>query len=221
MFATSFHLRWRIGGALEYIDTDAAETFYLLTLRSYDIGFIGWSGLQERLSCLVRMLNPNDAAYKALRQTVPDELLVDARIDEEAEIEVRLERGQPQDEIGARRADEPVIPAAAAMHLFVSSVAGMKQWTFHKFDRDPFPSVPHGHQHKLKHPKCDPYTGRVYDGHREEVQGERLSNKTRIALWKDPDFREFALKAITWYEHEYPNYRFRVAHPYRLPRVKR
>lgn len=35
-------------------------------------------------------------------------------------------------------------------------------WEFHKYDKDPFPSKPHGHNKETKE-KLDVYTGKKYD----------------------------------------------------------
>lgn len=116
---------------------------------------------------------------------------------------------------GQTKINRPVI------ELVVQNVKGMKKWHFRQGDADHFPSVPHGHENNMDWPVCDPYTGRVYDGEREELQSNRLSRKVRIALWKDPKFRAFALKTIIWHETAFPYRPIRVKRPHRLPRIFR
>jgi hypothetical protein len=117
---------------------------------------------------------------------------------------------------GNRGASSPPV-----LELVVQNVRGMSRWHFRKTDPDHFPSVPHGHEDNLDWPVCDPYTGRVYDGDREELQNGRLSRKTRIALWKDAKFRAFALAAIMYHENAFPYRPIRVRRPHRLPTIFR
>lgn len=208
---------------LKYLDAEAAETFYILSRKSLELRIIGWSDLQRRLASLLEMIDPNSSVTAALSEFVPPELLASNNDEDQAEqleMEAIFRSGDSdieRQDIGPPRFSVPPL----IMELIVAGVSGMKQWTFHEFDHDPFPSVPHGHRHGQAHPKCDPYTGLVYDGRRKAVDGERLGRKTRIALWQNEKFREFALKAIIWYEMEHPYYEFRVTHPHRLPRLRR
>lgn len=208
---------------MEYVDEEAAETFYMLSHRSYELGIIGWSDLQMRLAYLLGMISPNSRTAYFLRELLPSELLNiedQDNTDEQKDEEVRFLRGESEagpESMGLLRFSPPPL----IMQLIVAGVSGMKEWTFHEFDEDPFPSVPHGHRHGAAHPKCDPYTGVVFDARRKAIVGERLRRKTRVALWQNEQFREFALKAIIWYETEHPYFRFRVPHPRRLPRFRR
>lgn len=206
---------------MEYLDIDAAEAFYLLSVFSFETGEIGSADFDERMACLVDLVDPEDEAFDHLRRIAPDDLLDQTDDLEQADSDVHLERGSIHQDMHGSTGRSGVLPDPPILQLIVHSVAGMKKWIFHEFDEDPYPSVPHGHEWGQKHPKCDPYNGRVYDKHRNEVVRERLSRKTRIALWKDQSFREFALKAIAWYQSEHPYFSFRVAHPLRVPRFRR
>lgn len=202
---------------MEYLDHDAADSFYLLTVRSYDLHLIGRSELELRLACLSGMLDPDDLLFAPLRGNVPPSLVHEAELIDEDQLEVTITREEYSERQIRQSASRRSFPPPPVMQLVVHGVGGMKKWLFHEFDEDPHPSIPHGHEHGRDHPKCDPYTGKVYDSHRREINKERLTCKTRIALWRDPKFREFALKAIIWYEDNHPYYSFRVAHPRRLP----
>jgi hypothetical protein len=111
----------------------------------------------------------------------------------------------------------PYDPGGYLIHLIVSGMGETEKWTFHQYDDDPHPSIPHGHKYAKNQPKCDPYTGRVFDFRRNEIVQMRLSTKARNYLWNNSDFREFSLRAIAYYSVHHPEYRFRVPAPYRLP----
>lgn len=205
---------------MEYLDIDAADTFYFLTVRSYDLRLIGRSELELRLACLSGIIVPDNQLFELLRDNVPPSLAHEAELIDDDQSEVSITREEYSDreihQIASRRSFAP----PSVMQLVVHGVAGMKKWVFHEFDEDPHPSIPHGHEYGKNHPKCDAYTGKVYDSHRVEISKERLGRRTRIALWSDPKFREFALKAIIWYDDHHPKYTFRVANPRRLPRFR-
>lgn len=42
-------------------------------------------------------------------------------------------------------------------------------WIFHKFDKDPFPSTPHGHNKETRE-RLDIYTGYIYDHNKNIVR---------------------------------------------------
>lgn len=203
---------------MEYLDYDAADSFYLASIRSYDLHLIGRAELELRLACLSSMLGPNDPLFNRLREAISPTLAHEMELVDQDQSEVTIMRGENSDEQVQQTARSRGFLPPPVMELVVHGVKGMKKWVFHELDEDPHPSVPHGHEYGKDHPKCDPYTGIVYDSRRKEITTERLSRKTRIALWSDPKFREFALKAVVWYEDTHPYYAFRVRHPRRLPR---
>ncbi|WP_029006457.1 hypothetical protein [Azorhizobium doebereinerae] len=205
---------------MEYLDHDAADSFYLLTVRSYDLHLIGLSELELRLACLSGMLKPDDQLFRPLRNHVPPSLAHETELIDDDRSKVEITREEYSEREIQQAASRLSFPPPPVMQLVVRGVGGMKKWVFHEYDEDPHPSIPHGHEHGKDHPKCDPYTGKVYDAHRREISEERLGRKTRIALWSDHKFREFALKAIIWCEDHHPYYSFRVAHPRRLPKFR-
>lgn len=202
---------------MTYLDYNAADTYLTLALRSYDLRLIDRWGLEQRLACLKDMLDPNDPLHDRLEQQAGAQFETQWPAEDEGETFVTLARvGSAKRQ---RTSASQVVPPLV-IHLVVRSVVGMKRWVFHEYDEDPFPSVPHGHENGKKNPKCDPYTGRVYDSHRNEIQRDRLARRTLVELWQHDKFREFALKSIIWYEEAHPFYTFRVNHPRRLPRFK-
>lgn len=166
---------------MTYLEHDAVDTFLVLCARSYDLRLIGRSDYELRLACLGHMIDPNDPLFSRLREDLPSALASEAELVDEEHSEISIDPGptfeRQHERIGSRREVAPPL----VMELIVQNVKGMKKWVFHEFDADPHPSVPHGHEFGKKHPKCDPYTGYVYDAQRRETD-ERLSRKTRIAL---------------------------------------
>jgi len=64
-------------------------------------------------------------------------------------------------------------------------------WIFHKYDKDPFPSTPHGHN-KETGEKLDVYTGIKYDKH-GNISG-KLGRKKLIEIQDKLRSAEFNLK---------------------------
>lgn len=205
---------------MEYLDHDAADSFYVLTVRSYDLHLIARSELELRLACLSNMLDPESELFAQLLHNIPPSLRHETELIDDDDCGVTITLEEYSERRAGHRVSGRFLPPVAVMQLIVQGVGGMKKWVFHEYDEDPHPSVPHGHENGMSHPKCDPYTGIVYDFHRREMPRERLSRKTRTALWRNPKFREFALKAIIWYEHYHPYYSWRVLHPRRLPKFR-
>ena len=92
-----------------------------------------------------------------------------------------------------------------------SRISGIKQrkwislhpkhvWLFHKGDADFFPSVPHGHDGKLK---LSTVNGAIYNAHGEKV--DHISSKDMKRLKTNPKFKKFAIEHIQWYRASYPN----------------
>lgn len=166
------------------------------------------------------MLDPGDPLFAPFRNSIlPSFMYEDELIDEhQSGVSITREKYSERQirQVASRRFFQPL----PVMQLIVHGLGGLKKWVFHEYDEDPYPSVPHGHENGNSYPKANPYTGRVYDSYRKEITRERLSRKTRVALWGDPKFREFALKAIIWHEDHHPYHSSRVAHPRRLPKFR-
>jgi hypothetical protein len=192
---------------------EEAEAFYLASLREFDLGAIGDHGFRDRMRSLADML-PDQLAV-SLRQAIglDESHFSDDEQREDTEGEALVTAIESDG--GSRERNTPVL------EFVVRNINGMSRWYFRKADPDHFPSVPHGHDDNMDWPVCDPYTGRVYDGKRNELQNRRLSRKTRIALWKDAKFRTFALAAIMYHENAFPYRPIRVRYPHRLPTIFR
>ena len=102
------------------------------------------------------------------------------------------------------------------IQLIVTGIAGMNRWVFHKYDRDFFPSVPHGHENGCSR-KLDPYLEWVY---KMTAQIARENRKTIIALWNNEPFRIYASESIRWFTTEYPRFKWRVQNPHKIPRKR-
>ena len=96
----------------------------------------------------------------------------------------------------------------------------LNTWVFTKSDPDPYPSVPHGHlkSQNRKWPKLNPHTGRVFLRKYREDVSKRLSKHQMRAIWRDDEFKSFCREIVVWYLEEYPNYRFPVSRPLKMPR---
>lgn len=195
---------------------EEAEAFYLASLREFELGAIGDHGFRDRMRSLADML-PYQLA-DSFRQDID---LAESQSSggeqrEDTEGEALITAIESDGGSRGRGTSSPPV-----LELVVRNIKGMSRWHFRKTDPDHFPSVPHGHEDNMDWPVCDPYTGRVYDGEREELQDRRLSRKTRIALWKDAKFRAFALTAIMYHENAFPYRPIRVRRPHRLPTIFR
>lgn len=200
---------------MAYLSNDEAETFYLASLREFDCGAIGDHDFHDRMRSLADML-PYQFAESLRREIGSNDQHPAGEqyeaTEQEALIRVIKDDGSSKEHATSFR---------PALELVVQNVRGMCRWHFRKTDPDHFPSVPHGHEDNMDWPVCDPYTGRVYDGNREEMQSRRLSRKTRVALWKDVKFRTFALTAIIHHENTFSYRPIRVRRPHRLPTIFR
>lgn len=77
-------------------------------------------------------------------------------------------------------------------------------WTFHKSDDDPNPSVPHGHSSD-NHYRLSIWDGKVYkkqSGKLEYVG--RAKRKELQALYKIAAFQTFIVKSREWYKENHP-----------------
>lgn len=74
-------------------------------------------------------------------------------------------------------------------------------WTFHKYDEDFMPSVPHGHSGGYK---LDVNDGAVYSGTSNKAIGYATKKELR-RLQNNKDFQCFALEHIAWYKKTFPS----------------
>lgn len=145
---------------MAYLDHDAADSFFLLTVRSYDLHLIGRSELELRLACLSGMLSPDDQLFETLRCSVPLSLAHESEPVDDEQLEVEITREKYSERENQRIAGRRSFPPPFVMQLVVRGVGGMKKWVFHEFDEDPHPSIPHGHEHGRAIPSAIPIPAR-------------------------------------------------------------
>jgi hypothetical protein len=172
------------------------------------------------------MLDPKSNHFSYIYRNLPELLKEKLETEKEDTNETRFEIIPENCEL--EESDDHPFPSRSMydvggyqIHLVVRGMGETVKWTFHQYDDDPHPSIPHGHKYAKKHPKCDPYTGRVFDMRRNEMTQDRLSIAARNFLWNNSDFREFSLRSIGYYSYQHPEYRFTDSNPYRLPRKRR
>lgn len=85
-------------------------------------------------------------------------------------------------------------------------------WTFNQYDKDPIPSVPHGHYGMLK---LNVYTGEIVDANTGKVI-KKLSDKDLFRLQHDPKFEDFVRKAVDFYNLIQPQRTQNVALPKKM-----
>jgi hypothetical protein len=189
---------------------EAVRCYRMLTELSLMLSVIDWETYEERLQYLDELLgDPGNGAQGANGD--PDGDAGDAR--EEP-------RGAAPEGGGAvahpeliGRGEPPpdwlqFIPGGAIGHL--------RRWHFHKYDPDPHPSVPHGHDEGKPFPKLDSYLGWIYAS--TTNKNGRLSKNDTRALWNDQRFRDFSTAALVHFAQGNPRYVWRVDYPMRLPR---
>lgn len=141
------------------------------------------------------------------------------------ELEIECVRGVESERVGRPAKNGiPLDNEPTIMQLVISGAGLSRVWTFHKTDADPYPSVPHGHDgpgHNARsYPKLDPYRGLIIDKAKLVTKERR---KAIIALWNQPEFREFAHQAVSFKLEEDPTFRSRllsdrgVRYPLRFP----
>lgn len=74
-------------------------------------------------------------------------------------------------------------------------------WTFHKYDEDFLPSVPHGHSGEYK---LDVNNGNVYNKSSDKAVGH-ATKKELDRLHRNKDFQQFTKEHIAWYKETFPS----------------
>jgi len=80
------------------------------------------------------------------------------------------------------------------------------KWTFHPYDDDFFPSVPHGHSGKYK---LDILTGDVIDTVTKIIIG-KINQKEMRRLYSDQRFKNIVRKATKYYRSKFPHTDFKT-----------
>ena len=197
----------------DYLIREATIAYFELSQASYYYGLISQTHWLDRLAALRLMSAPDDPTRSFVDQLLRMEEweTADEWPDEDREPQADLGAAERQEGRIERRQDEfgwlvQFIPAGST---------GLSHWVFNQYDHDFFPSIPHGHYQGRRWPKLDAYLGWTYV---RSKQDKREPRKKIIALWNDDKFRDFARDAINWYMARYPNHRWRVPHPRKLPR---
>lgn len=200
--------------------TSTGAQLYLATSNfALVCGVLSWDEYLLRLRFVRDCAEPN---------TLETRLATDILREESAETEENDEwpAGEPEQSVrdnasnGSKLSlsdsDMPFEPPI--LHLVVSANTGLQNWEFHQADRDFFPSIPHGHWHSDQRKKLHAYRGWIYQ---RDKQVDREPRWKIIALWNDDKFRSFASTAIQYYLITFPNYRWPVPYPHKLPRRRR
>jgi hypothetical protein len=174
----------------------------LLSDLSYELGLIGLAEYEERRA-IADWLSPAGQSLPDPRSHRHDEQEHPHVPDREQE----NKDAQPLGDSGS--SNSPEEDPTDRWPRFLA----FNKWMFTLGDRDCYPSVPHGHQHRKTNewPKLNPYSGRVFsDVHSEDIGG-RLKKAEMKKLWNDDDFIEHCRKQVLWYIDFAPEYRFPMA----------
>ena len=198
---------------MKYLRPEAAVLFFEISRLQFAVGLISECIFLCRVESLHSMCAPDDptAGYiGAAWLTQLSEEKEDEWPDDERPNTGEKEPPEGISTSGAQQRSEDEDP----LLFFPTSLPG---WKFNAFDRDFFPSVPHGHLVKDDRRKLDAYLGYVYKGSRQDY---RLHRRAIISLWNEDKFRDLADDTIHWYMAEFPDFRWRVDAPLRLPRKR-
>jgi hypothetical protein len=202
----------------DYLSKDAALSYFEFSQASYYFGLISHTHLLDRMAALRLMCAPDDPSKAFVEHilrteewTTEDEWVVTENRPEAS----RPDRPGRKESIVEPEHDDDLGPL---LRFIPAGSTGLSRWEFNQYDRDYFPSIPHGHYKGRKQPKLDAYLGWIYRG---SVQVGRESRSKIISLWNDDKFRDFARTAINFYLTHYPHYRgWRVPRPLVLPRPR-
>jgi len=197
------------------LSCESSFLFYEGVVIAHDYGFAPTDETFQRLAFLLHNTASGSMRDRLLEILPPEFQTAGTANPNEADVSVESRVFDEAPEAADARPDAySPLSSSLQLQFFVSGVPEARRWEFHQYDRDYFPSIPHGHR-KGSIRKLDAYRGWVYE---RADQVERESRKLIIALWNDNKFREFARKAILFYMSEYPRFLWRVRQPLRLPR---
>lgn len=199
---------------MKYLERDAAQDFLDFCRVSYFEGVIGRYEFLSRMTVLAFLAEPATGPFRYAQKLVGHEGWSaecgwnGVPRGNESFSEQKLDGTRSQDFY-----DENSI------FLFVSKaeMGFSKDWDFHKGDADPYPSVPHGHDHTDSRRKLHAYRGFIY------LQGEPDGRQPRdaiIRLWNDVRFRAFAYEAIKHFVNNRPDWVW-DRDPFVLPLLRR
>jgi hypothetical protein len=181
------------------MDKLSVTAFKITTKIQFEYGVIGINEFLDRIETLEELLNDsedfNDSNYNQERDGSPN-----SEVESDS---TKTSKDDPEDEI---------------IHFIP---LGLKEkWIFTIGDKDPFPSVPHGHKNNenIKWPKLNPYTGRIFSS-KLQING-RLDKKQMKILWNNQAFRDHCYKQVDWYCSFSPRHQFPISKSkiFRFPR---
>jgi len=201
---------------------EEAKTLYLhLSIISFDYGFISYFELASRLRYL-SLITKDEELKKWLNQFW--ELSEDADSEEydSENIDDRSGYEEAEGNFLIRDTGQSQSTDEAPILAYLTSVNGVlgSKWRFHQYDKDHFPSIPHGHLVTKNKIKLDCYRGFTYDTSAKNKPLHRERRKFIVNLWNDDKFRVFAINQINFYIVNFPNYKWRVRNPLRIPRKR-
>jgi hypothetical protein len=217
------------------LSNDAATDYLRACELSLKFKLIGFKEFMQRLLYLDGIIDPNSFQARRLKKRINGyQSKYPLNITELEEIEREIPNELQHDSIekdSIEQVEEDDESLSKERNLtdknqskdrfdYISKTKGIySNWEFHKGDRDPNPSIPHGHSigvRKYHKYKLDPYRGRIYDknGNYNTKENPQFIKD----LWNDDKFRKTALEAIEHFIHNNPKYKIRVANPRKLPK---
>ncbi len=207
---------------MRYLTDIAASTYLESTRLQFVCSNLSWTHFLDRMMALKAMTKPNSYenthACRIILTDAPE--WGDEDIEWSDDTEHDCEGAQspvckPVEENGHSETD---VSDDDDYCYFHTTMHGLADWEFHQNDKDPFPSIPHGHNKIDKITKLDPYLGWIY---RRTKQTARVKKKQIISLWNDDEFRRFVFQCIKCYMVVAPSWHvWRVKNPKRLPRKR-
>lgn len=191
-----------------YLNLDASHDYLNICEHSLEWNLISFEEFMQRLIYLEKLVDPMQYLSIKLNNRIEgyqnkfgkivldkkEEILMDEQSLKASSIEVIATSGKKSQE---ERFD-----------LVTKTRGVISQWQFHKGDKDPFPSIPHGHSIKDKkysNYKLDPFNGHIYDKKNFICNEKREFIKD---LWNNDKFRKFALQSINHFKLNNPNFKF-------------
>ncbi len=200
---------------MKYLNQVAASVYMGLCRESLYIGLIGMDTFLTRIGALRQMCDPESQTWAYANSLLNSE---DWGEDPAWPCSDKMDSKEGKDLVGRDNKKRTYFDDPEILLFMPASSTGLQDWEFHKGDPDPQPSVPHGHRYKRDAQKLDPYLGYVYS---KGEQINRIPRESIIKLWNLKKFRDFSLEAIEHYWQQNPHWKWRVAHPMRLPRLSK
>ena len=207
---------------MNYLSDTASKELLWAIRANFSIGLASWTETLDRFVALREMARPASPSHTFTERLLrleewpiestwlEDDSDSNEGPNDENMTQSQIRRMPRTDSLGGGE------DATTDWFYLVSSASGLRDWEFHQYDDDPYPSIPHGHKLGNHRWKLNAYQGWVYERSRQDHREPRWKI---AALWNDRKFRTFALVAIEHHLESHPHhYDWRVANPLRLPR---